>query len=72
MKMAFHGLFKGTEKPMNFKPKISWCQSSLVFNGLQQIMTHEYPVNMKKNQLTMKIFLEFSWPLHGIFMAHES
>ena len=57
MKRAFHGLFKGNEK---------------VFNGLQQIMTHEYPVNMKKNKLTMKIFLEFSWPLHGIFMAHES
>ena len=31
MKMAFHGLFKGTEKPMNFKPKISWCQYGTLY-----------------------------------------
>lgn len=65
MKMAFHGLFKGTEKPMNFKPKISWCQSSLVFNGLQQIMTHEYPVNMLKIHWPWKFSLNF----HGLYMV---
>ena len=40
MKMAFHGLFTDTEKPLNFMSKFSWCKNSPVFNGLQQIMTH--------------------------------